>query len=84
MGLQMLTLLTGEDSIALDGYKYDLETLHENYRMFDRFFSEDPLFGARFARLLDKSFQSFASRLQRYRLRSRPITTARRRLGLVM
>jgi hypothetical protein len=61
MGLRMLTLLTGEDSVALDRYKYGLETLHENYRMFDRFFSEDPPFGAWFAHLLDKSFQNFAS-----------------------
>jgi hypothetical protein len=70
MGLQMLALLTGSDSIALDGYKYGLKTLHDNYRMFERFFHEDPLFGARFAHLLDKSFQNFAARLQRYHKRT--------------
>jgi hypothetical protein len=84
MGLRMLTLLTGEDSITLDRYKYGLETLHDNYCMFDRFFLEVPLFRARFAHLLDKSFQNFASRLQRYHLRSRPIAAAQRRLEFVM
>jgi hypothetical protein len=84
MGLKMLSLLTGRDSIALDGYKYGLETLHENYRMFDRFFREDPLFGARFAHLLDKSFQNFATRLQRYHKRSSPIRSARRQLEFLM
>jgi hypothetical protein len=84
MGLRMLSLLTGPDSIALDGYKYGLETLHENYRMFERFFREDPLFGARFAHLLDKSFQNFASRLQTYHDRSDPVRSARRRLEYLM
>jgi hypothetical protein len=84
MGLRMLSLLTGADSIALDGYKYGLETLHDNYRMFERFFREDPLFGARFAHLLDKSFQNFASRLQSYHNRSEPVRAARRKLEYLM
>lgn len=80
MGIKTMDLFTRPKSIGSDALRYGLKLLQDNRPMFARFFKEDPLFGARYAQLLDKVTQAFAKSLAAYAHRKYPIRSAKRTL----
>jgi hypothetical protein len=63
MGIKTMDLFTRPKSLGSDKLRYGLKLLQTNIPMFAWFFKEDPLFGARYAQLLDKVTQAFAKSL---------------------
>jgi hypothetical protein len=76
-----MDLFTRPKSIGSDGLRYGVKLLQRNRPIFGRFFRGDPLFGARYAQLLDKVTQAFAKDLSSYGHHSHPIRAARCRLS---
>jgi hypothetical protein len=56
--LRCLELFTGRSGIPTVGFKYRLQVLQKDRRLFKIFLVRDPLFGVKFAYLLDRVFQN--------------------------
>jgi predicted RNA methylase len=61
-----LQLLTREESIGLDGFKFLLDSIRKHRKKFERMFKEDPLFGARIGYQIDTTFQTFCLETTKY------------------
>jgi len=78
--VQLLDLLTNERSIASEGYRFGLEAMKKNKRMFAVAEWNDDLFLVKFLYLLDTTFQSFCKRLLTWAEKENPIQAAARKL----
>jgi len=78
--INLLDLLTNERSIASEGYRFGLETMRKNKRMFAVAEWNDSMFLVKFIYLLDTTFQGFCRKLLTYSDKENPIQSAARRL----
>lgn len=76
--IQALDLFTNPRSIASDGYRYGLKLLTSKSTQMLKLFDLDRLFPTKFAYVLDKAFQNFASHLSEWANYRNPIAEARR------
>jgi len=63
VAIRLLDLLTGEQSIAGDGYRFGATLMRRYGRRFEHASTEDPIFLVRYLYMLDCTFQSFCDRL---------------------
>ena len=83
--IEGLELLTCEDGIAVEGYRYGLEIIRRQQRNLLGWASQDKLLPVKLAYLFDKTFQNFLSELVEFVEDKNPIQSARRRgLGTFM
>jgi hypothetical protein len=78
--IRCLELFTDRKGIATVGFEYGLHLLQKDRRLFRNFLGRDPLFGVKFAFLLDRVFQNFVNELGNFHNNERPIQRARQRL----
>jgi hypothetical protein len=58
-----LELFTDRKGNTTAGFEYSLHILQKDRRLFKNFLGRDPLFGVKFAYLLDRVFQNFVNKL---------------------
>jgi hypothetical protein len=78
--IQCLKLFTDRRGIATTGFKYGLQILQRDRGLFKNFLVRDPLFGVKFAYLLDRVFQNFVNELGNLHSEERPIQRSWSRL----
>jgi hypothetical protein len=78
--IRCLELFTDRKGIATAGFEYGLQILQKDRRLFKNFLGRDPLFGVKFAYLLDRVFQNFVNKLRNFYSDERPIQRSQRRL----
>jgi hypothetical protein len=71
--IRCLELFTDRRGIATTGFEYGLQILQKDRRLFKNFLVRDPLFGVKFAYLLDRVFQNFVNELGNFYNKERPI-----------
>jgi hypothetical protein len=55
-------IFTTRKGVTMVGFKYCLQILQKDQRMLKKFLGRDPLFGVKFAYLLDWFFQKFVNK----------------------
>jgi hypothetical protein len=75
-----LQLLTREESIGLDGFRFLLDSIRKHRKKFERMFKEYPLLGARIGYQIDTTFQTFCLEMTKYVNDRYPLDGARRDL----
>ena len=78
--IRCLELFTDRRGIATVGFEYGLQILQKDRRRFKNFLARDPLFGVKFAYLLDRVFQNFVNELGNFYNEERPIQRPRSHL----
>jgi hypothetical protein len=80
LAVLMLETLTGQQSIATDGYAHGIEIIEKNRLELYGEMEKDKMFMTKFLHFLDVVFNSFCNDLADYHTRSEPIFSAKRKL----
>ena len=75
--VQLLSSLTAERGIAVEGYEYGLSLIRRDRRVFLSWLQNDKLLPVKFGFLLDKAFQNFVADFSEHVSETNPIRAAR-------